>query len=181
MSNRSTDRVPRRIFLKGGSALLVAAAFGGLNVRELIVRARANDKKVLTDRTLNDFIQSFEGNTKERASMAREAQADLRGFLSKYFELTARQRQELTNLSSQHRQEINDAIKRTLERSYTFRVAMEHAPAGDGFDAEAISEVRAAEGLRRPPLRVGDIDIKGVTTVIVRKGQPTKRSRQGPA
>lgn len=111
--------VDRRKFLKGTAFGLGCLSLGGL--KEALALERASGKPLLTDKSLNSFIQNAYTNKNKAVytNLAREARANIKTFLPKYFTLTPAQADAIKNLSFQNISELNKGIdlvinKRTL-------------------------------------------------------------------
>lgn len=126
----------RRNFLRTAAIVGAALCFADAGaLRAAAVTARAEGKLVFTQATFNKFIvDAFKKSPTVRNQMIAESKANLSVFISKYFTLTDRQQNKLSQLTSADLATIHKSID---------NAASANAPMQVLFDAPPLAVTRA--------------------------------------
>lgn len=117
----------RRGFLRVG-ALLGACFTDPKALRAALVYAKAQGKPVLTQTTLNRFIQNaFKQPAAVRQQMAAEAKANIGAFLAKHFALNTQQKHVVSTLSSAETSTLHKAIDQAIREQKPMQVIFKPA------------------------------------------------------
>jgi hypothetical protein len=159
MHEQDKSKVGRRTFLGESAGMVVGGlgCFGTLEgLRAALAVAMAQQKPLLTEESLNAFLAEARSSGLGEG-MAKEAVADLDGFLGKHFVVDARCSRALAALPREDTAKINQAIQESLAGQNELRVQVADA------DLRELSKPRI--GLVRET-RAGDRGLETQVTTI---------------
>jgi hypothetical protein len=154
-------RVDRRTFI-GESAGMVVGGLGCIGslegLRAALAVAMAQQKPLLTELSLNAFLAEARPS-KERLVMAKEAAADLRGFLGQHFVVEGKCERVLSSLSTDDTAKINQAIQEGFAGQNQLQVAVANVDLPNA-PAPRVGVVRATRAVRgEMPMAITTITI----------------------
>lgn len=161
MHESEKTRVDRRTFI-GESAGMVVGGLGCIGslegLRAALAVAMAQQKPLLTELSLNAFLAEARPS-KERLVMAKEAAADLRGFLGQRFVVDAQCTRVLSSLSTEDTAKINQAIQEGFAGQNQLQVAIANVDLPN-LPAPRVGVVRATRAVRgETPMAITTITI----------------------
>jgi hypothetical protein len=126
MHEDEKSKVDRRTFV-GQSAGMVVGGLGCVGslegLRAALAMAMTPQKPLLTETSLNAFLAETR-SPRARQLIAKEASADLRGFLAKNFEVDRECQRLLTGLSTEDTAKINQALQEGLAGQNALQVQL---------------------------------------------------------